>query len=80
MKKVVHFEVHFVILYSKTELLRFLAHNFFYLHRRYGVEGKINRPYERKSQSTLSGLAFIFISKGALTHLKKCRTKTKTHM
>lgn len=23
MKKVVHFEVHFVILYSKTELLRF---------------------------------------------------------
>lgn len=28
MKKVVHFEVHFVILYSKTELLTFLFARF----------------------------------------------------
>ncbi|EGO8801550.1 hypothetical protein DRJ78_15415 [Enterococcus faecalis] len=31
MKKVVHFEVHFVILYSKTELLTFFARLFFYI-------------------------------------------------
>ncbi|KAB7590885.1 hypothetical protein FIU45_13300 [Enterococcus faecium] len=29
MKKVVHFEVHFVILYSKTELLNFHCLSFF---------------------------------------------------
>ena len=31
MKKVVHFEVHFVILYSKTELLTKKARFFFYI-------------------------------------------------
>lgn len=35
MKKVVHFEVHFVILYSKTELLSLLAVNFFSINGRF---------------------------------------------
>lgn len=30
MKKVVHFEVHFVILYSKTELLNKIVGHFFF--------------------------------------------------
>lgn len=40
MKKVVHFEVHFVILYSKTELLIFKYGAFNYLKRRY-IEGLV---------------------------------------
>lgn len=34
MKKVVHFEVHFVILYSKTELLKYTKKRF-YLYKLY---------------------------------------------
>lgn len=37
MKKVVHFEVHFVILYSKTELLRKLPLAFFYVRLQQGL-------------------------------------------
>lgn len=46
MKKVVHFEVHFVILYSKTELLNLIWLAFCY--------GKRKKPADRSPQAKVT--------------------------